>query len=136
MKIITGRMTGDSENESRISQTGTSFKKRKTTNSVFAQSETANTVDSQPVKYPSPFQFTSHFEFTWRIDGFSGRNTITHYSDVFLVGGFKWRVLIYPKGNNVKDYLSMYLDVADSANLPNDWSSYALFRYSFNSFDC
>jgi hypothetical protein len=33
MKIITGRMTGDSENESRISQTGTSFKKRKTTNS-------------------------------------------------------------------------------------------------------
>jgi uncharacterized membrane protein len=22
----------------------------------------------------------------------------------------------------------MYLDVADSANLPNDWSSYALFR--------
>jgi len=36
------------------------------------------------------------------------------------------RVLIFPKGNNV-DYLSMYLDVADSASLPYGWSRYAQF---------
>ena len=36
------------------------------------------------------------------------------------------RVLIFPKGNNV-DYLSMYLDVADSATLPYGWSRYAQF---------
>jgi hypothetical protein len=36
------------------------------------------------------------------------------------------RVLIFPKGNNV-DYFSMYLDVADSANLPYGWSRYAQF---------
>ncbi|KAK9170217.1 hypothetical protein Syun_002357 [Stephania yunnanensis] len=36
------------------------------------------------------------------------------------------RVLIFPKGNNV-DHLSMYLDVADSANLPYGWSRYAQF---------
>ena len=36
------------------------------------------------------------------------------------------RVLIFPKGNNV-DHLSMYLDVADSGNLPYGWSRYAQF---------
>ena len=36
------------------------------------------------------------------------------------------RVLIFPKGNNV-DFLSMYLDVADSTSLPYGWSRYAQF---------
>jgi hypothetical protein len=36
------------------------------------------------------------------------------------------RALIFPKGNNV-DYLSMYLDVADSASLPYGWCTYAQF---------
>lgn len=36
------------------------------------------------------------------------------------------RVLIFPKGNNV-EFLSMYLDVADSATLPYGWSRYAQF---------
>lgn len=35
-------------------------------------------------------------------------------------------MLIFPKGNNV-DYLSMYLDVADSASLPYGWSRFAQF---------
>ncbi|MFS7944363.1 putative ubiquitinyl hydrolase 1 [Helianthus anomalus] len=35
------------------------------------------------------------------------------YSNVFFVGGSKWRVLIFLKGNNV-DHLLMYLDVAIS----------------------
>lgn len=35
-------------------------------------------------------------------------------------------MLIFPKGNNV-DHLSMYLDVADSSNLPYGWSRYAQF---------
>jgi len=36
------------------------------------------------------------------------------------------RILIFPKGNNV-DHLSMYLDVADAANLPYGWSRYSQF---------
>ncbi|WJX64616.1 ubiquitinyl hydrolase 1 [Trifolium repens] len=95
------------------------IKKRKITDSVVAQPET--TVDSQPVKDPSPFRFT------WKIDRFSQIKAYKLYSDVFEVGGFKWRVLIFPKGNNVEDYLSMYLDVADSASLPYGWSKCALF---------
>ncbi|EPS70293.1 hypothetical protein M569_04467, partial [Genlisea aurea] len=64
--------------------------------------------------------------FTWTIENFCRLNTKKLYSDVFVVGGYKWRVLIFPKGNNV-EYLSMYLDVADSVTLPHGWSRYAHF---------
>ncbi|KAF9600797.1 hypothetical protein IFM89_012536 [Coptis chinensis] len=40
-----------------------------------------------------------------------------------------WRLLIFPKGNNVK-FLSVYLDGADSANLPYGWSRFAEFDLS------
>ncbi|RZB42519.1 ubiquitin carboxyl-terminal hydrolase 12-like isoform X2 [Glycine soja] len=87
---------------------------------VVAQPENANTVESQPVEDPPSSRFT------WRIDNFSRLNTKKLYSEIFVVGAYKWRVLIFPKGNNV-DYLSMYLDVADSATLPYGWSRYAQF---------
>ncbi|BFG34993.1 hypothetical protein CerSpe_212670 [Prunus speciosa] len=87
---------------------------------VVAQPETANNVENQPVEDPPSSRFT------WRIDNFSRMNTKKLYSDIFVVGGYKWRVLIFPKGNNV-DHLSMYLDVADSASLPYGWSRYAQF---------
>lgn len=45
---------------------------------------------------------------------------------MFLFCLLSRRVLIFPKGNNV-EHLSMYLDVADSANLPYGWSRYAQF---------
>ncbi|PIA54180.1 hypothetical protein AQUCO_00900614v1 [Aquilegia coerulea] len=86
-----------------------------------AQADTAvSTVENQPVEDPASSRFT------WQIENFSRLNTKKHYSEVFIVGGYKWRVLIFPKGNNV-DHLSMYLDVADSANLPYGWSRFAQF---------
>ncbi|XP_066359021.1 ubiquitin C-terminal hydrolase 12-like isoform X2 [Miscanthus floridulus] len=87
---------------------------------VVAQTEPANTAESQPPEDPQTSRFT------WTIESFSRLNTKKHYSDVFVVGGHKWRVLIFPKGNNV-DHFSMYLDVADSGNLPYGWSRYAQF---------
>ncbi|KAL7228355.1 hypothetical protein ACSBR2_007137 [Camellia fascicularis] len=62
----------------------------------------------------------------WTIKKFTRLNTKKLWSEIFFVGGYKWRVLIFPKGNNV-DHLSMYLDVADSATLPYGWSRYAQF---------
>ncbi|XP_062173883.1 ubiquitin C-terminal hydrolase 12-like isoform X3 [Alnus glutinosa] len=88
-----------------------------------AQAETANTVDAQAVDDPPSARFT------WTIENFSRLNTKKLYSDIFLVGGYKWRILIFPKGNNV-DHLSMYLDVADSTTLPYGWSRYAQFSLS------
>ncbi|KAL1815103.1 ubiquitin C-terminal hydrolase 12 isoform X1 [Daucus carota subsp. sativus] len=87
---------------------------------VVSQTESTNAVDSQTVEEPQASRFT------WMIENFSRLNTKKQYSDVFVVGGFKWRVLIFPKGNNV-DHLSMYLDVADSSTLPYGWSRYAQF---------
>lgn len=45
------------------------------------------------------------------------------------------RVLLFPKGNNV-DHLSVYLDVADSAQLPYGWSRFAHFNLAVaNQYD-
>ncbi|XP_061338183.1 ubiquitin C-terminal hydrolase 12-like [Gastrolobium bilobum] len=85
-----------------------------------AQTETVMTGENQHV------EDTSSSEFTWRIHNFSSITANKLYSEIFAVGGYKWRVLIFPKGNNV-DYLSIYLDVAELASLHNDWSRYAEF---------
>ncbi|XP_034693537.1 ubiquitin carboxyl-terminal hydrolase 12 isoform X3 [Vitis riparia] len=90
---------------------------------VVAQADASSAVENQPVEDPQTSRFT------WTIENFSRLNTKKHYSEIFVVGGFKWRVLIFPKGNNV-DHLSMYLDVADSATLPYGWSRYAQFSLS------
>ncbi|KAG8480630.1 hypothetical protein CXB51_025230 [Gossypium anomalum] len=63
-------------------------------------------------------------KFTWKIQNFSSLEVKKLYSEVFTVDGYKWRILIFPKGNNV-DHLSIYLDVADSATLPYGWNKYA-----------
>ncbi|XP_049403180.1 ubiquitin C-terminal hydrolase 12-like [Solanum stenotomum] len=79
-----------------------------------------NTVDAQAVDDPASARFT------WTVEKFSRLNVKKLYSDPFNVGGFKWRILIFPKGNNA-DHLSMYLDVADAATLPYGWSRFAQF---------
>ncbi|XP_050386987.1 uncharacterized protein LOC126803240 isoform X2 [Argentina anserina] len=47
------------------------------------------------------------------------------------------RIVVYPKGSNGKQYLSMYLNVADASKLPSGWSRYAEFTLTvvnqFNS---
>ncbi|KAL1549232.1 CSN-associated deubiquitinating enzyme Ubp12 [Salvia divinorum] len=82
--------------------------------------ENAAAVESQAFDEPQ----ISHF--SWTIENFSRLNVKKLYSNVFVVGSYNWRVLIFPKGNNV-DYLSMYLDVADCATLPNGWNRFARF---------
>ncbi|XP_050369575.1 uncharacterized protein LOC126787720 [Argentina anserina] len=63
--------------------------------------------------------------FRWKIDNFS-ELSLKHYSEVFFIGDFKWRILIYPRGNNT-NHLSVYLEVPDSSELPDGWSRYAQF---------
>ncbi|KAK1409857.1 hypothetical protein QVD17_36386 [Tagetes erecta] len=82
--------------------------------------EAASTAENQVAEEPQSVRFT------WTIENFSHQTNKKIYSDVFVVGGYKWCVLIYPKGNNV-DHLSVYLDVADSSSLPYGWSKYAQF---------
>ncbi|KAL7228335.1 hypothetical protein ACSBR2_007117 [Camellia fascicularis] len=51
---------------------------------------------------------------------------LTSSTLTFSIGSYKWRVLLFPKGNNT-NHLSIYLDVPDSAVLPSGWSRYAQF---------
>ncbi|XP_059665799.1 MATH domain and coiled-coil domain-containing protein At3g58370-like [Cornus florida] len=68
--------------------------------------------------------------FTWKIENFSKLNTEKLYSVNFSVGGHKWRVLIFPKGNKVVDHLSIYLDVPEKNWLLYGWSRCAEFSFS------
>ncbi|XP_004498059.1 ubiquitin C-terminal hydrolase 12-like isoform X2 [Cicer arietinum] len=81
--------------------------------------ENMSTVDAVAVEDPATGRFT------WTIDNFS-RLPKKHYSDIFTVGGYKWRILIFPKGNNA-EHLSMYIDVADSVTMPYGWTRFAQF---------
>ncbi|KAM5549677.1 hypothetical protein ABKV19_000882 [Rosa sericea] len=57
--------------------------------------------------------------FTWKIYNFSSCGK--EYSETFLTGDLRWRMLMYPKGNTV-DNLSVYLDVRGASELPLGWS--------------
>ncbi|XP_057782079.1 ubiquitin C-terminal hydrolase 12-like isoform X2 [Salvia miltiorrhiza] len=87
---------------------------------VEAPEATENSVENQSTEDPRTAKFT------WKIENFSRITTKKLYSGIFDLGDYKWRILIFPKGNNA-DYLSMYLDVADSAGLPYGWTRYAHF---------
>ncbi|KAI3866554.1 hypothetical protein MKX03_014825 [Papaver bracteatum] len=66
-------------------------------------------------------------KFIWKINNFSRlKYKERHYSGVFTVGTYQWRVIMFPQGNNT-DRLSMYLQVADWANLSYGWSRCAQF---------
>lgn len=45
---------------------------------------------------------------------------------MFFIFTLSRRAIIHPRGNNT-DYLSIYLCTADSASLPDGWSSYVEF---------
>jgi hypothetical protein len=51
---------------------------------VVAQTEPATTAESQPSEDPQTSRFT------WTIENFTRLNTKKHYSDEFVVGGYKW----------------------------------------------
>ncbi|XVE68553.1 hypothetical protein DITRI_Ditri09bG0077100 [Diplodiscus trichospermus] len=74
------------------------------------------------------------FTYKWKIVNFSKISSEKLYSDIFCVGGYKWQILVFPKGNNAKgkivDCLSLYLVVADAANLTHGWSRDAKFSLS------
>ncbi|CAL9005011.1 unnamed protein product [Prunus brigantina] len=70
--------------------------------------------------------------FTWRIEGFSKLNNDNmHYSDVFVIGGLKWQILLHPKVRASlaeAESFSLYLGVADVSTLPPRWTTCVHFR--------
>ncbi|CDY23318.1 BnaA08g12280D [Brassica napus] len=70
-------------------------------------------------------------KFTWVIKNFSSYNSQTVYSDIFVVGRCKWRLLAFPKGYNIyDDYFSLYLVVPNHESLPSGWRRHAKFSFT------
>ncbi|XP_012847542.1 PREDICTED: MATH domain and coiled-coil domain-containing protein At1g31390-like [Erythranthe guttata] len=70
--------------------------------------------------------------FLTKIESFS---LFSHYgidkyeTREFEAGDYKWRLIIYPNGDEYenKEYISVYLAVAESSSLPVDWEINAIF---------
>ncbi|CAA7041555.1 unnamed protein product [Microthlaspi erraticum] len=70
-------------------------------------------------------------KFSWVIKNFSSLGYEAVYSDVFVAGRCKWRLLAYPKGidkNNL--HCSLYVVVANTESLPSGWRRHAKFSFT------
>ena len=73
--------------------------------------------------------------FTWKIPEFSQISSRKKYSEKFVIGGYAWRLLIFPRGNGC-EFVSLYLDVADAEALPYSWTRSASFTLTItNAYD-
>ncbi|KAF3517952.1 hypothetical protein DY000_02061703 [Brassica cretica] len=77
----------------------------------------------------SPRSMEKKFDkkFTWVIKDFSSLQSVNILSDIFVVRGCKWQLNAY-KGNNVQNFLSLFLEVAGYGSLPSGWRRHARFR--------
>eukprot|EP00762_Andalucia_godoyi_P005775 ANDGO_06901.mRNA.1 Ubiquitin carboxyl-terminal hydrolase 12 len=64
--------------------------------------------------------------YRWKIERFSQQTALKIFSDKFEVGGFPWRLMMFPRGNGSPS-LSAYLEVADAAEQKGVWSRRAKF---------
>ncbi|XP_026420599.1 ubiquitin carboxyl-terminal hydrolase 12-like [Papaver somniferum] len=103
---------------------------------IMTPSRSDQEVEGPQPKKVSPAEAVSTVEnqdpeslkFIWKIKNFSRlKYKERHYSDVFTVGTYQWRVIMFPQGNNTDRRLSMYLQVADLASLSYGWSRCAQF---------
>ncbi|KAL9292887.1 MATH domain and coiled-coil domain-containing protein [Arabidopsis thaliana] len=60
-------------------------------------------------------------KFTWVIKNYNSLDSGSVYSDTFKAGRCKWRLLAFPKGNNIYDYFFLYICVPNSESLPSGW---------------
>ncbi|MCH88540.1 ubiquitin carboxyl-terminal hydrolase family protein [Trifolium medium] len=70
-------------------------------------------------------------KFTWKVDNFSCLNTVEVCSQPFVLGGYPWRISLFPRGNKLikeDDNLSIYLEAMQNANMSEGWSRDVKFK--------
>lgn len=74
---------------------------------------------------------SNHGVYLWKIENWSTIREAQMYSPNFEMGGFRWRLLVFPRGNGAghKD-LAFYLDTTDSKLQPPGWHRTAHFMLS------
>ncbi|XP_059461335.1 BTB/POZ and MATH domain-containing protein 1-like [Corylus avellana] len=77
----------------------------------------------------------AHDHYTFQIKNFSLLLAMTDekcHSDQFEVGGYQWRLVLYPNGkknSNGKGHISLYLEIAATSDLPLGWEVNANIRF-------
>ncbi|XVF22810.1 hypothetical protein REPUB_Repub12eG0203000 [Reevesia pubescens] len=71
-----------------------------------------------------------HGTFTWKLEKFSSLDETTYFSKPFTVGGRKWKIKVYPKGEGKAkgDWFSVYFVLSDSDTLPPKGKVYAEYK--------
>ncbi|KAK7836497.1 ubiquitin carboxyl-terminal hydrolase 12 [Quercus suber] len=73
--------------------------------------------------------------YTVKIQSLSllAKNSIERYeTGAFESGGYKWKLVIYPNGNKIKnanEHVSLYLAIEAADSLPPGWEVHAVFRF-------
>lgn len=73
-----------------------------------AQVEPASTVENQTVEN-QPVEDPPTIKFTWTIENFARLNTKKHYSEVFVVGGYKWYFLVFISKHHVVGFFYLFI---------------------------
>lgn len=69
--------------------------------------------------------------YVWEIENWSALTDDKVRSPTFECGGFKWNILLFPRGNNNSQMLSIYIEPhpipGEDGNIDDDWYVYAQF---------
>ncbi|KAL5862144.1 hypothetical protein ACOSQ3_003428 [Xanthoceras sorbifolium] len=82
------------------------------------------------IKFPNILREERDFQpahFTLKIESYSSllnalnKKNERYETSIFDVGGYKWKLILYPLGNETfKDHISIYLVIDESNSFPND----------------
>ncbi|KAL5725407.1 hypothetical protein ACHQM5_008554 [Ranunculus cassubicifolius] len=96
------------------------------------------TRDSNYHPHLNPLFFTpddppSHYSFTIRSFSSLAKYGVTKYeSCMFNVGGYKWKLSLYPEGDPIKkvdDHISLYLVICETNSFPLGWEIHVNYRF-------
>ncbi|XP_058740729.1 MATH domain and coiled-coil domain-containing protein At3g58360-like [Vicia villosa] len=76
-------------------------------------------------------------KFIWKVENFSHLKSYVIYSEPFVLGGYPWRIILYPKGEvEAEESLSIYLEAVKTDNMSEGWSRDVKYKFHiFNQFD-
>ncbi|GAU28117.1 hypothetical protein TSUD_295540 [Trifolium subterraneum] len=67
-------------------------------------------------------------KFTWKIENFSRLKTNKVCSEAFVIGGFPWKITLFPRGYENDKYVEIYLEAVKTANMSEGWSRVGKFK--------
>lgn len=70
-------------------------------------------------------------KFTWKIENFSRLNVDKLYSEPFVLSGYPWRILLFPKGKSgAVNQLPIYLEAMKTTNMSEGWKRDVKFKFA------